>query len=43
MDELRAGVADYIHFYNHERRNSTIGNVSPVAHELAFETAAQAA
>jgi putative transposase len=43
MEELRAGIADYIHFYNHERRNSTIDNVSPVAHELAFETAAQAA
>jgi putative transposase len=43
MDELRAGIDDYIDFYNHERRNSTIGNVSPVAHELAFETAAQAA
>jgi putative transposase len=43
MEELRAGVEDYIHFYNHERRNSTIGNVSPVAHELAFTTAAQAA
>ena len=43
MEELRAGVAGYIHFYNHERRNSTIGNASPIAHELAFETAAQAA
>jgi putative transposase len=31
MDELRAGVEGYIHFYNHERRYSTIGNVSPVA------------
>jgi putative transposase len=35
MEELRAGVAGYIHFYNQERRNSTIGNVSPVAHEIA--------
>jgi putative transposase len=43
MEELLAGVADYIHFYNHQRRNSTIGNVSPVAHELSLSTAAQAA
>jgi putative transposase len=32
MEELRAGVADYIHFYNHERRNSAIGNSFPWAH-----------
>jgi transposase InsO family protein len=36
MEELRVGVEGYIHFYNHERRYSTVGNVSSVAHELAL-------
>lgn len=43
MEELRAGVKGYIHFYNHERRYSTIGNVSPVADELALAQVALAA
>jgi putative transposase len=43
MDELRAGVEGYIHFYNHERRYPTIGNVSPVAYELSLSQVALAA
>jgi transposase InsO family protein len=43
MDELRAGIEGYIAFYNHDRRCSTIGNVSPVAHELALSKVATAA
>ena len=43
MSELRAGVEGYIHFYNHDRRYSTIGNVSPVNFELALSNVALAA
>jgi len=43
MDELRAGIEGYITFYNQVRRCSTIGNVSPVAHELALSQVATAA
>ena len=30
MDELRAGVADYLTFYNHQRRCAKAGGVSPI-------------
>ena len=43
MQELRSGVEDYIHFYNHDRRYSTIGNVSPVSYELGLSQVARAA
>ncbi len=43
MSELRVGVENYIHFYNHDRRYSTIGNVSPVTYELALSRVALAA
>jgi putative transposase len=43
MDELRSGVEGYIHFYNYDRRYSTIGNVSPVTYELGLSQAAKAA
>jgi transposase InsO family protein len=43
MGELRAGIEGYITFYNQVRRCSTIGNVSPVAHELALSQVATAA
>jgi transposase InsO family protein len=43
MQELRSGVEDYIHFYNHDRRYSTIGNVSPVSYELGLSQVALAA
>jgi putative transposase len=36
MDELRAGVADYMAFYNETRRYSKIGNLSPNAFELSL-------
>jgi len=34
MDELKAGIATYIYFYNHFRRYSKVGNISPVNFEL---------
>lgn len=43
MSELRTGVEGYIHFYNHDRRYSTIGNVSPVTYELTLSQVALAA
>jgi transposase InsO family protein len=33
MDELRVGIDDYINFYNHERRCSKAGGVSPIHYE----------
>jgi putative transposase len=33
-DELRIGVADYINFYNHQRRCAKAGGVSPLRYEL---------
>jgi transposase InsO family protein len=36
----RKAVGDYIHqFYNHERRHSTLGQISPVAFETNHQTA----
>jgi putative transposase len=43
MQELRAGIEGYVHFYNHDRRYSTIGNVSPVSYELGLNQVALAA
>jgi putative transposase len=43
LPELKAGIGGYIHFYNHERRYSKIGQVSPMQHELASTTATLAA
>jgi len=43
MAELRTGVEGYIHFYNHDRRYSTIGNISPIAYELSLSQIALAA
>jgi len=34
MNELRAGVADYINFYNHQRRCAKAGGVSPIRYEF---------
>jgi putative transposase len=36
IDELRAGVALYINFYNHQRRCAKAGDVSPIRYELAL-------
>jgi putative transposase len=43
MDELRAGIDDYINFYNHQRRCGKAGNVSPVRYELSLARLNQAA
>jgi putative transposase len=36
MDELRIGVADYINFYNHQRRCAKADGVSPIRYELSL-------
>jgi hypothetical protein len=36
MNELRAGVADYLNFYNHQRRCAKAGGVSPIRYELTL-------
>jgi transposase InsO family protein len=36
IDELRAGIACYINFYNHQRRCAKAGNLSPIRYELAL-------
>ena len=43
MDELRAGVADYVRFYNHERRCAKAKGMSPIAYELSLARIKQAA
>jgi len=43
IDELRAGVAIYINFYNHQRRCAKAGDVSPIRYELALASRHQAA
>jgi putative transposase len=43
MDELRAGVAAYMAFYNETRRYSKVGNVSPNTFELSLAHRAIAA
>ena len=36
MEELHSGVADYINFYNHQRRCAKAGGVSPIRYELTL-------
>jgi putative transposase len=43
LDELRAGVADYVSYYNHQRRCAEGGNISPIGYELALTRSQQAA
>ena len=42
-EELRAGVADYVSFYNHQRRCQKAGGVSPIRYELSLARLNQAA
>jgi transposase InsO family protein len=43
IDELRAGITRYINFYNHQRRCTKAGNLSPVRYELTSALKQQAA
>ena len=44
LAELEAGIESIMHRYNHDRRYSKIGQIHPIAHEIALATqAAQAA
>jgi transposase InsO family protein len=43
LDELRAGVARYINFYNHQRRCAKADNLSPIRYELTLAHKQQAA
>jgi transposase InsO family protein len=43
LDELRAGIARYINFYNHQRRCAKAGNLSPIRYELTLANKQQAA
>jgi putative transposase len=43
MDELRAGIEDYLNFYNHQRRCAKAGGQSPIRYELSLARLNQAA
>ena len=43
IDELKAGIARYINFYNHQRRCAKAGNLSPIRYELTLAHKQQAA
>jgi transposase InsO family protein len=43
IDELRAGIARYITFYNHQRRCAKADNLSPIRYELTLAPKQQAA
>ncbi len=43
IDELRAGITRYINFYNHQRRCTKAGNLSPIRYELTLAFKQQAA
>jgi transposase InsO family protein len=43
IDELRAGIARCINFYNHQRRCAKADNLSPVRYELTLGLKQQAA
>jgi putative transposase len=43
LDELRAGVEEYIRYYNHERRCAKASGMSPIRYELSLARPKQAA
>jgi putative transposase len=43
MDELRAGIDEYITFYNHQRRCAKASGISPIRYELSLARLKQAA
>ncbi len=43
IDELRAGITRYINFYNHQRRCTKAGNLSPIRYELTLDHKQKAA
>jgi putative transposase len=43
ISQLRAGIARYITFYNHQRRCAKAANLSPIRYELALTCTQQAA
>jgi transposase InsO family protein len=43
MKELRAGVGEYVNFYNHQRRCAKAGGMSPIRYELSLARLKQAA
>ena len=43
IDELRAGISSYIHFYNYQRRCAKADNLSPIRYELSLDLKQQAA
>jgi len=43
VEQLKAGVADYVNFYNHQRRCQKAGGVSPIRYELSLARLNQAA